>query len=288
MTDISKRSALNGINRRITLADDPSWGDLDGLELADGYRIFYAPAIQRNFSPGSRNTPSYNGGFKPLGLCFHSAEEDADDAEVTPWWFQQHMGGKRVASTNFYADNDGDLFQMVRVQDFAYAQGCAKEYDRLIQAGGRPSWMRQWPLSYNTFLISIEQEFHAATVTDETFSEASPMFDTEARWAAFMHRKYDIPLLPERWVTHEELCTYKGDPGDHWRSLKPKLMAKCEHYFHGDVATPTPQLAVPAAPSTDLEAEINALKNARAVDQQDITQLRDEVDKLLRWARDFE
>ena len=249
MATIATAADLHGLDAEITLAP-PGWGDVDDLVLPDGRLVFYAPASPHNYFPAAHRSASYNRAFEPLCIVWHSAEESPDKIDVTPRYFQDPHA---QASTLFFADSRGDLWQMVSIGDFAWAQGTPAADDRLLNS--RPFWMPPEPTSYNAFGLSIEQEFHASGDASQAFYEGSPMFDTEARWAALMHRKYpSIPLRQERWLTHMGLNREKGDPGQYWLSLKPRLFALTQHYYH-DEAAAAPEL------DGDLQAQVAALAN---------------------------
>ena len=248
MATIATAADLHGLDTEITLAP-PHWGDLDDLVLPAGRLVFYAPASPKNYFPSAHRSPAYDRAFTAQCLVWHSAEEKPDKVDVTPRYFQDPHA---QASTLFYVDSRGNLWQMVKIGDFAWAQGTPAADDRLLHS--RPEWMPPPPTSYNVFGVSIEQEFHAEGDVSQAFYEGSPMFDSGARWAAQQHRKLSIPLTPDRWQVHMGLNREKGDPGQYWLSLKPRLFALAQHYYHDEAADP-PQL------DGDLQAQVAALAN---------------------------
>ena len=248
MATIATAADLHGLNSEISLAP-AGWGDVDDLVLPEGRLVFYAPASPSNYFPAAHRTHAYDRAFTPQCLVWHSAEEKPDKVDVTPRYFQDPHA---QASTLFFADAQGHLWQMVRIGDFAWAQGTPAADDLLLHS--RPSWMPPPPTSYNVFGVSIEQEFHAEGDVSQAFYEGSPMFDTDARWAAHQHRKLTIPLTPDRWRVHMGLNREKRDPGQYWLSLKPRLFALTQHYYH-DEAAETPAL------DGDLQAQVAALAN---------------------------
>ena len=108
--------------------------------------------------------------------------------ETTPDWFQRPEAN---ASTGYYADSDGDLWQMVRDRDFAWAQGTRTSV-RPNTRLPRPTWWRDEYVSYNTCMLSIEIEGYAREIAD-TFVPGSRQFEAVAAWAAFQCAKYRDP-----------------------------------------------------------------------------------------------
>ena len=142
--------------------------DLAGIRgLPAGARTLWEPAHPSNYYPADARP--YGGAPRRfVAICYHTPEEAADDHEVTPTWFANPDAN---ASTGYYADSDGDLYQMVRDADFAWAQG--------VRSSGlvhpRPAWWRDEYVSYNTCMLSIEIEGFAQTI-GETFTVGSRQF----------------------------------------------------------------------------------------------------------------
>ncbi len=191
--------------------------DLAGItSLPEGARAIWRPAHASNYSTAASRP--YSGAQRRfVALCYHTPEEPWDDNEVTPAWFEDPRAN---ASTNYYADSDGDLYQMVRDEDFAWAQGVWSK-DRVEP---RPAWWRDEYVSYNTCMLSIEIEGYAHKI-GETFLVGSRQFETVAAWSAFVCEKYGIPIDRTHHVGHSELSRQKGDPGRDfpWEALLDRV-----------------------------------------------------------------
>ena len=200
-----------------TIPDTKTAPDLDGLiRLPSGARTIWHPANPTNYSAAASRP--YSGATRRfVAICYHTPEEPWDNNEVTPSWFADPRAN---ASTHYYADSDGDLYQMVRDQDFAWAQG-VRSKDMILP---RPSWWRDEFVSYNTCMLSIEIEGYAHQIGD-TFTPGSRQFESVAAWSAFVCRKYDIPIDREHHVGHSELTRQKSDPGRDfpWQALLARV-----------------------------------------------------------------
>ena len=186
-------------------AQAPDLGGLRGLPA--GAVTIWAPAHESNF--GAAQSLPYSGApRRQLAICYHTPEEQPDDVETTPDWFRRPEAN---ASTGYYADSDGDLWQMVRDHDFAWAQGTRTSV-RPNTRLPRPAWWRDEYVSYNTCMLSIEIEGYAREIAD-TFVPGSRQFEAVAAWAAFQCAKHEIPVDREHHLGHAELCTTKSDPG---------------------------------------------------------------------------
>ena len=202
--------------------------DLTGIRgLPAGARTLWSPAHPSNYFPadapdrGRGGARPYSGAARRfVAICYHTPEEPADDHEVTPAWFANPDAN---ASTGYYADSDGDLYQMVRDADFAWAQG--------VRSAGlvrpRPSWWRDEYVSYNTCMLSIEIEGFAGTI-GETFTVGSRQFAAVVAWSAFVCAKYQIPVQRAYHVGHDELSRHKRDPGSDfpWDALLAGVAAQ--------------------------------------------------------------
>ena len=193
--------------------------DLHGLDsttgLPEGARTIWAPAHRSNYYAAA-DRPYGGAPRRQIAICYHTPEEQPDDIETTPAWFQNPAAD---ASTGYYADSDGDLYQMVRDADFAWAQG-TRTRTRPNTRLPRPAWWRAQLVSYNTCMLSIEIEGRARDI-GRTFTPGSRQFRAVAAWSAYQCRKYDIPLDRAYHLGHSELCTTKGDPGPDfpWQAL---------------------------------------------------------------------
>ncbi len=191
--------------------------DLVGITgLPEGAQAIWRPAHASNYSTAA-SRPYSGAPRRFVALCYHTPEEPWDDNEVTPAWFEDPRAN---ASTNYYADSDGDLYQMVRDEDFAWAQGVWSK-DRVEP---RPAWWRDKYVSYNTCMLSIEIEGYADKI-GETFVVGSRQFETVAAWSAFVCEKYGIPIDRTHHVGHSELSRQKGDPGRDfpWEALLDRV-----------------------------------------------------------------
>ena len=197
--------------------------DLEGISgLPAGAALHWAPAHRSNYSPAA-DRPYGGAPRRQLALCYHTPEEPWDDHETTPRWFQNPQAN---ASTGYYADSDGDLWQMVRDRDFAWAQG-TRTRSRPNTRFPRPAWWRSEYVSYNTCMLSIEIEGYARSI-GRTFTLGSRQFQTVAAWAAYQCRKYGIPVDRRHHIGHSELCTTKSDPGADfpWSALLEAIAAR--------------------------------------------------------------
>ena len=189
--------------------------DLEGMTgLPGGAVTLWAPADVTNFSTAGA---AYGGAIRrQVAICYHTPEEPWDDNEITPAWFKDPRAN---ASTGYYADSDGDLWQMVRDADFAWAQGTRTRHNPNTVMP-RPDWWRGEYISYNTCMLSIEIEGYARDI-GQTFTVGSPQFNAVVAWSAFQCLKYGIPVNRQHHLGHSELCTTKGDPGAAfpWREL---------------------------------------------------------------------
>ena len=191
--------------------------DLVGIVgLPEGARTIWYPAHASNFYAASSRP--YSGAERRfVAICYHTPEEPWDDNEVTPRWFADPRAN---ASTNYYVDSDGDLYQMVRDQDFAWAQGVRRK-DLVLP---RPSWWQDEFVSYNACMLSIEIEGYAHEI-GETFVPGSRQFETVAAWSTFLCEKYGIPVDRRYHVGHSELTRQKSDPGRDfpWSALLERI-----------------------------------------------------------------
>lgn len=191
--------------------------DLGGIRsLPEGARTIWRPAHPSNYH-AAVSRPYSGATRRVIALCYHTPEEPWDNNEITPLWFEDPRAN---ASTNYYADSDGDLYQMVRDEDFAWAQGVRRQ-DLVLP---RPSWWRDEYVSYNVCMLSIEIEGYAREI-GETFVRGSRQFETVAAWSAHVCRKYDVPIARSHHVGHSELTRLKTDPGRDfpWHALLDRV-----------------------------------------------------------------
>ena len=150
------------------------------------------PAHSTNIITSRRNVPKVN--------VYHTPEEPADDIEVTPGYFQRPNLG---ASTHYYDDSDGDLYQMVDEDDGALANGVL---GRPYPADTDPSY------SLNYQSRSIEMEGYAATI-HLTCWRGSPQWLTAVRFCLAGHLMHGIPIDRAHNIGHYEVSVERSDPG---------------------------------------------------------------------------
>lgn len=178
--------------------------DLEGFD--PGIRTIWQAAHASNFT--AAGSPWYDQVNEPVALVFHTPEEPWDDNESTPNWFANPASN---ASTHYYSDSDGDLYQMVRDRDCAWAQGTAS-WNRVLP---RPAWYKTSKRSENCQALSIEVEGFARSI-GRTFLVGGPQFNSVVAWAAFKAKQYSIPVDRAHFNAHSEIATNKSDPGQDW------------------------------------------------------------------------
>lgn len=142
--------------------------------------------------------PYYHAPNAPKGLVLHTPEEPADAVESTPAFFAQP---NRAASTHYYGDNDGDLYQLVPENCAAIANGViGKPY---------PTWADPTH-SLNWQSLSIEIEGYAATIQDTITPQ---QMDTLTTWIADCCRRFNIPCDRQHVIGHYEVSNERTDPG---------------------------------------------------------------------------
>ena len=140
---------------------------------------------------------------RPKVNVYHTPEEPADDVEVTPFYFARDLRPRR-ASTHYYADSDGDLYQMVPEKYGAIANGvtAGKPYP----AGTDPN------ISLNLQSRSIEIEGYAATI-HLTCRRWGRQWWTVVEWAVEGYYTDGIPLDRAHNIGHYEVASDRSDPG---------------------------------------------------------------------------
>ena len=138
---------------------------------------------------------------KPRALVLHTPEEPADDYESTPPYFQRRNLG---ASTHYYQDNDGDLYQMVPERLGALANG--------LRGMPRPRWALAVPNSLNLQTLSIEIEGYAAGMR-RTCRPGSRQWIGTRNWIISCCLRHDIPTDRAHVMRHDELANNRSDPG---------------------------------------------------------------------------
>jgi|TARA_R110000824_G_scaffold10817_4_gene47350 N-acetyl-anhydromuramyl-L-alanine amidase AmpD len=219
--------------------------DLAGFrEAYPAARTFYAPAHPSNYrSPRTDPHPW-------RGIVWHTAEEDAHDGIfVAPWWFQQIHPGQE-GSTYLALEGDGDLYQCVQFDDYAFAQGAtlrnASGPDLLILSEGITN--------YNNGLMSVELEGRAATI-NETFTRGAAQWRTAVRFAAWFCLEHDIPIDRDHMLGHHEIPNQS-----HWDpNFAPPVWDALLEDIHLEAAK---LRSVNAAPSVEVGTHTHVLRRA--------------------------
>jgi N-acetyl-anhydromuramyl-L-alanine amidase AmpD len=144
--------------------------------------------------------PSGHAGIpnRPRAWVLHTPEEDADDTEVTPAFFAQP---NRQASTHYYLDSDGDVFQLVPESCGAIANG--------LRGKPPPKWA-DLSTSLNWQTLSVEIEGRAHTI-HETMKK--PQYDALVALIRDRARAWKIPLDREYIIGHYQVANDRSDPG---------------------------------------------------------------------------
>jgi len=154
------------------------------------------------------NYGGYGRGNTPKAIVLHTPEEPADNNEITPQWFAQPSAG---ASTHYYLDNDGDMFQMVPEDDCPWANGNRGGVNRTWK-GVKDAWppWAEAGVSLNCQTISIEIEGYAASI-GQTLNDTQ--FNVLVTWVKDVAERYSIPLDRDHIIGHFEVATDRTDPG---------------------------------------------------------------------------
>ena len=161
-----------------------------------------------NYQASIANYGGYGQPNTPKAIVLHTPEEPADGNESTPVWFANPAAG---ASTHYYADNDGDIYQMVVDIDCAWANGNRAGVNRTWK-GVKDAWppWAEAGVSLNCQTLSIEIEGYAATI-GQTLTDVQ--FGSLAKWIKFKAAQYGIPLDRDHIIGHFEVATDRTDPG---------------------------------------------------------------------------
>lgn len=156
------------------------------------------PAHPTNYARGAPLAASMG------GFCLHTAEEDADDIEVTPRWFaQDHGDPARAGSTTYYVDSDGDVYQCVSEDWMHFGNG--------VKGKPWPAWADP-NINLNWQTISIEIEGRAANI-EETLIIGGPQWLSLVALIRDRAGFYRIPLDREHVIGHYEVSNERSDPG---------------------------------------------------------------------------
>ena len=148
--------------------------------------------------------------MQPRAIVLHTPEEPANDNDVTPIWFQNPNAN--VSTHYFVSYPEGRVVQMVPESERAWAQGVIFD---TAEWKGYPGVFPTWTegnADVNLFAISIEMEGYAATI-HETMKRGGVQWSALVAWIVYVVKKYDIPLDRDHIVGHDEIASYKHDPG---------------------------------------------------------------------------
>jgi len=159
--------------------------------------------VMRTSWPNGQIEPKNN----PKVIVLHTPEEPVDDNEFTPIYFSRRIfdaqGNQRYASTHYYQDSDGDLYQMVPEKYGAIANGVqGKPYP----AGTDPT------ISLNYQSDTIEIEGYAAGM-HRTCPPGSRQWDGTRNWIISCGLRKNIPIVRARVIGHYQVSAQRTDPG---------------------------------------------------------------------------
>lgn len=145
--------------------------------------------------------PEGHGGVPniPRAWVLHTPEEPADDNETTPAYF---AGPGRKASTHYYLDDDGDVFQLVPEFAAAIANG--------LNGKPMPSWAGPGSLNWQTLSVEIEGYAHSV---HETMPVGGVQFNALVKLIKDRAHVWGIPLDREHIMGHYQLSIDRSDPG---------------------------------------------------------------------------
>ena len=138
---------------------------------------------------------------KPIAGVFHEPQEPSDNYESTPVYFQTP---NIQASTRYYNDNDGDVYQMVPIDRPAIANG--------LDGMPMPKFNDGGP-EFGAF--SINDQTENSEVEGMTATIAKTM--TEAQWQGCVDVgvlwmvQWDWPRSVGRFLSHKQLSRNRTD-----------------------------------------------------------------------------
>lgn len=137
---------------------------------------------------------------RPRAWVLHTPEEPSDDNETTPAFF---AGPNRQASTHYYLDSDGDVFQLVPESCGAIANG--------LRGRPPPSWA-DLSTSLNWQTLSVEIEGFASSI-HETMPIEGVQYMALLRLIRDRAARWNIPLDREHIIGHYQVASDRTDPG---------------------------------------------------------------------------
>lgn len=161
----------------------------------------YPGAIVYPAHPSNYYRPDGHGGVpnRPRAWVLHTPEEPADDNESTPAYFSQP---DRKASTLYYLDHDGDVYQLVPESCAAIANG--------LLGKPQPSWAAPGSLNWQT--LNVEIEGRAASI-HETMPVGGVQFQALVRLIRHRSGAWGIPLDRGHTMGHDQISIERTDPG---------------------------------------------------------------------------
>lgn len=164
--------------------------------VADYPSAFVYPAHETNYykPEGHNGVPNI-----PNAWVLHTPEEPSDDNETTPAYFAVPY---RAASTHYYLDSDGDVFQLVPEYCAAIANG--------LNGKPIPVWAKPTSLNWQTLSVEIEGYAHSI---HQTMPVGGPQFNSLV--ALIKNRAHVWGILLDRThiMGHYQLSVDRSDPG---------------------------------------------------------------------------
>ena len=155
--------------------------------------LFQVPAFIGNYYPARVCTP--------IALVLHEPQEQADGRESTPVWFQNPDAH---ASTRWYSDNDGDLYQCVPFPAAAIANGLDGRPEPRFNDGG-PEFNGA---SLNNLTDNIEVEGYTHSIS-QTLTEAQ--YQGLCDWLVMGYLHWNLPRNTGRVLSHFQISKDRSD-----------------------------------------------------------------------------
>lgn len=158
----------------------------------------------------------------PRGFVLHAPEEPVDDVESTPYYFARDIS-PRQASTHFYADSDGDIYQMVPTSIGACANG--------LIGKSCPTWADP-NVNLNLQTENVEIEGYGAGM-HRTCPRGSRQWNSVVRLVEYRSWVRGFPPTRERIIGHYQVSSQRTCPGtldingivaDVWKLREERLM----------------------------------------------------------------